>query len=109
MARYNLTKKADADLSQLYAYSIENFGQAQADKYYDELIHQIESIAERPHAWRQLKRFSPAVRICPCRFHIIIYRVQENGVVEIIRIHPARTNWQALYELFQVTDSQNQT
>jgi len=81
----------------MYAYSVTRFGEAQADKYYDGLISRIELLASKPETWRKLERFTPAVRICPYESHIIIYRVQENGIVEIIRVHPARTNWPGYY------------
>jgi len=98
MAKYNLTKKADHDISEMYSYTVTAFGETQADKYYNGLISQIEFVASSPETYRKLERFSPAVRICPYQSHIIIYRVQDNDVVEIIRVHPARTNWRAFYE-----------
>ncbi|MDQ7018759.1 MAG: type II toxin-antitoxin system RelE/ParE family toxin [Robiginitomaculum sp.] len=98
MVKYSLTKQADHDISDLYAYTITAFGEGQADKYYDGLINQIELIAAHPEIYRQLDRFSPAVRICPYEAHIIIYRVEENGVIEIVRVRTARSNWLSKYE-----------
>lgn len=98
MVKYNLTKKADNDISKMYAYTATSFGVTQADKYYNGLISQIEFIASSPEMYRKLERFSPAVRICPYQSHTIIYRVQGNDIVEIIRVHHTRTNWRAFYQ-----------
>lgn len=98
MVKYNLTKKADSDISELFAYTAMTFGEAQADRYYNALISQIEFIASSPETYRKLERFNPPIHICPYQSHIIIYRVQDNDRVEIVRVHPARTNWLAFYE-----------
>jgi toxin ParE1/3/4 len=38
MANYKLTAAAKEDLRSIYKYGVTNFGEAQADLYYDELF-----------------------------------------------------------------------
>ena len=48
MAKYELTNKAVADLNGIWEYTVENWSENQADKYYDMLLEICQDIADNP-------------------------------------------------------------
>ena len=46
MGNYKLTEDAKDDLRRIYRYGVKEFGEAQADLYYDALSRRFEQIAE---------------------------------------------------------------
>ena len=48
MAKYNLTKKAVDDLTQIWYYTFDRLPENQADKYYKMLIDNFAEIANNP-------------------------------------------------------------
>ena len=54
MKRYFLQPAASARLEEIYRYSIEQFGPAQADKYLDGAFALFEDIAEKRVPWRRI-------------------------------------------------------
>lgn len=48
MAKFYLTNKAVQDLSEIWNYSLENWSEQQADKYYQLLIRRFKEIAQNP-------------------------------------------------------------
>lgn len=45
---YRLTRKAQRDLENVYRYSLQNFGEAKADEYFDGLSDFFTLLAEHP-------------------------------------------------------------
>ena len=59
MASFKLTEAAKLDLRRIYLRGLEEFGEAQADKYYNALFDRFQALAEQPLAY-------PAVEgLCP--------------------------------------------
>ena len=48
MAKYELTNKAVADLNGIWEYTVENWSENQADRYYDMLLDICQDIADNP-------------------------------------------------------------
>ncbi len=48
MASYRLTEEAKADLIRIYRRGLREYGEGQADDYYDALLDRLELLAERP-------------------------------------------------------------
>ncbi len=92
MASYHLSDKARADLDKLYEHGILTFGLGVADKYYDEIIEQLEILGESPRLYRERWELSPPVRICPFKPYVIIYTVKQSQTV-IIRVRHEREDW----------------
>ncbi|SDC54187.1 ParE toxin of type II toxin-antitoxin system, parDE [Algoriphagus faecimaris] len=51
MADYKLSHEAKNDLIRIYLFGVERFGMSQADKYYNNLFHCFEMIAQRPFSF----------------------------------------------------------
>lgn len=90
---YRLTRKAAADLRHIYAEGIVLFGEAQAARYHEQLRHTFDMLADNPAMARERIELSPPVRVHPCGSHIIIYTVEADGRVLIVRVRHGREDW----------------
>lgn len=71
------------------------FGLQQADDYHEALEQQFRSLAKNPRMGRRRSELDPPVRILPVMSHLIIYTVDENDKVFIIRVRHRREDWEA--------------
>jgi toxin ParE1/3/4 len=94
-ARYTLAPEALRDLETVWAYGAETWSADQADRYLDELVQAFDRVAGSPTLFRERLEFTPPVRICPYRSHLIVYLGLE-GQVTILRILGGRQDWQAI-------------
>jgi len=85
MGNYKLTEDAKNDLRRIYRYGVKEFGEAQADLYFDELFKQFEQIAENPFLYQAVDHIRKGYRRSVCGVDSIFYRVVD-GTVEIISI-----------------------
>ncbi len=85
MAEYRLSNAAKEDLIRIHHYGVENFGIAQADKYFDKLFDYFEIIALNPFSFESVDYIKQGYRRCPCGSDTIYYRVNDN-MVEIMAI-----------------------
>jgi toxin ParE1/3/4 len=79
------------DLSDIWHYGADNWGIEQADHYVDGLFALFDLLADFPEMARERSEFTPPVRIHSSGTHLVIYRVEGQGV-EIIRILHAYRN-----------------
>ena len=87
------SKAADRDLRTIYLVSDEQFGSKRADAYVAMLRGATGIIAEYPLSSRLRPETDPPVRARPCGSHVIIYVVDEAGVL-ILRIRHGHEDWQ---------------
>lgn len=85
MAKYKLSNAAKEDLIRIHHYGTRQFGQLQADKYFNTFFEYFEIIAERPFAFESVDYLKPGYRRCVCGVDSIFYRI-ENDTVEIMAI-----------------------
>lgn len=93
MATYKLSKEADADLDAILTHGIINHEEERADRYYDGLIRQFESLALNPKLYNERTETNPPVRVCPYGVHVIIYSVSEHSGLFIIRVRHEHEDW----------------
>ena len=86
MAKYNLTEKADEDLSEIYRYGIRRHGLLQANQYYDALIERFEAITNAPNLYPEANDLKEGYRKSVCGMDTIYYRVLESVDIKIVRI-----------------------
>lgn len=91
---YRLTQKVEEDIIRIYREGVILFGQEQAEHYHYELAL-FRLIADNPKMARERAEISPTVRIHPHMAHLIVYIVEENGDVLIIRIRHNHEDWQS--------------
>jgi len=90
---YTLSCKAEDDLIEIYIEGASLFGMEQADYYYGKIERMIEMLSENPRMARERHEISPPVRIHPFLSHLIVYTVDDNNDIFIIRIRHAQEDW----------------
>ncbi|WCE68609.1 type II toxin-antitoxin system RelE/ParE family toxin (plasmid) [Sulfitobacter faviae] len=90
-SRWIIRSAAEADLSDIWHYSAANWGIEQADRYADGLFSLFDLLFDFTKMARERDEFSPPVRIHPSGLHLVIYRIDGQGI-EIIRILHAHQN-----------------
>jgi len=90
---FYLTQEAERDVIDIYLYSAGTFGPAQADAYHDKLDASFRLLADQPYMARIRTEIDPPVRVHACGVHIIIYSVQPDESVLIVRVRHGREDW----------------
>lgn len=85
MGNYKLTEDAKEDLRRIYRYGVKEFGEAQADLYYDALFRHFEQIADNPYLFQTVDHIRKGYRRSICGTDSIFYRVVDD-TVEIISL-----------------------
>lgn len=94
MMAYRTTKKADADIIDIYLYGARVFGAVQAERYHAGLVRVFEEIAAQPLLMRERMEFRPPVRLYPHQTHVIAYLAEDSGDVLIVRVLHGRQDWE---------------
>lgn len=90
--RYRISTHAVTDLKRTYIQGAEQFGIPQAVSYHAKLEATFQLIADNPHMARERHEIRPPVRVHPCGAHMVIYEIDELGVL-ILRVRHHRENW----------------
>ena len=93
MNRWRLTPSAADDIAAIFMHGVEAFGIRQADAYHAGLEAAFEFLARYPRAARERTEHSPPVRAHPYRSHLIIYEIEANEDVLILRVRHGREDW----------------
>lgn len=68
------------------------FGLSQADAYIRELLRAVDTIAAYPEAHRMCEQTTPPMRFSPHKSHVIVYALDEQGVL-VVRIRHGHEDW----------------
>jgi len=86
MAKYELTHKAVEDLAKIWEYTIDNWSEKQADKYYNSLLESFQDIANNPELGKNYDEIKNNLYGLKKSRHIVFYRKRINQPIEITRI-----------------------
>ena len=89
MAGYRLSRKAAADLADIYEYTIQRHGLTIARQYFSDLRKCCEHLARYPMLGRRIDRIASGVRRYECQSHVVFY-VPDDPEVRIVRVLHAR-------------------
>jgi toxin ParE1/3/4 len=78
---------AEKDLKQIWRYTAQHYGTAQADSYTDALQSGCQKITKNPTGYRAIRLANHDIRIYRCEHHYILYLVTDPGVVIIAFFH----------------------
>ena len=87
MKRFRLAHRAEEEITEIFAYGYERFGEAQAEIYADGMTHVFELLADNPRMGRAADRIAPGVRRHEYRSHVILYEEKPNGVLILAVVH----------------------
>jgi toxin ParE1/3/4 len=85
MSGFQLSKKAEQDLKEIYQYGYRQHGERQADRYIYKLEKAFYFLAENPLICPERVEFVPPVRIHHHDKHLLVY-IYENNIILIIRL-----------------------
>lgn len=86
MANYSFTKRALDDLIEIWDYTVEEWSENQAEKYYHSIIASCIDLAENPKLGKPYDVLSLDIFGYKSGEHIIFYRELEKNEIEIERI-----------------------
>jgi toxin ParE1/3/4 len=90
---YRTTRQADQDIVDIYLRGCREFGQQQADRYHIGLAATLDLIADNPRMARERSEFTPPVRLHTHQAHLIVYLLDNEGVL-IVRVLHGRQDWE---------------
>jgi toxin ParE1/3/4 len=90
MASYIFSYKAIDDLTEIWDYTLVVWSEEQADKYYLEFINSCAEISENPKLGTIYSEIDEGILGFKSNRHIIFYRTNTSGIVEIIRVLPEK-------------------
>ena len=86
MGKYELTKEAVVDLSDIWDYTFDNWSEKQADRYFKTLLNACQDIADNPELGKNYYEITPDLFGLKSHRHIIFYRKRNDHPIEITRI-----------------------
>jgi toxin ParE1/3/4 len=99
MAKFQLTNKAVTDLNQIWAYTIEKWSEAQANRYYNMLLNCCKDIAENPDLGKNYNEIRTDLFGYSIKRHIIFYRKLKGQPIEITRILHERMDLKSKFSI----------
>lgn len=91
--RFSISVQAEEDIVSIAEEGIRNFGALVAKRYHDELFALFELIAANPRMARERHEISPPIRIHPFKAHLVVYRINEDGSIFVIRVRHGHEDW----------------
>ena len=94
--RLLLSRRAKADIDEIWEFSAATWSPAQADRYLTGLDDILRLLCRQPALARLRREFDPPIRMHPYRSHVILYR-DDAATIDVIRILHANADWQMLF------------
>ena len=85
MRKYRLTPSAKSDLIDIWNYTVETWGEKQAEKYLQNIEDKLNQLAANPELGRQRPEISAGYYSFPVQKHILFY-LNSGGHIDIIGI-----------------------
>lgn len=82
---YQLTEDAERDIIDIYLFTLENFGLAQAEKYSADMVLRFDFVAQRPELGRDYGAIYPGAYRINQGSHAIYY-LRRDTTILILRI-----------------------
>lgn len=93
MRRFTLSRKAEEDIIAIFMHGLSQFGIQQAERYHDLLEKTFQFLTENPEAARERMEIMPPVRIHPIESHVVIYTIDKNGDIFVVRVRHGHEDW----------------
>jgi toxin ParE1/3/4 len=81
VAVFRLTRRAEADLLSLGAYTLRTWGKTQAIRYLHELEACCQALAKNPDLGRKCDEVRPGLRRMEHGRHVVFYRKERGGIL----------------------------
>lgn len=90
---FKLSVEGEEDIVAIAEQGVRMFGLGQAKRYHDELFASFDLIAVNPPIARERDEIDPGVRIHPFKAHLIVYRIENDQTIFVIRIRYGHEDW----------------
>ena len=90
MSRYILLPGARIDLQEIWAFSLAEWGQVQADRYIADIEARFRAIAEDPKAGRSCDQIRRGYFRTKVGSHFVFYRLDEGQISIVCILHKRR-------------------
>lgn len=87
MADYVLSRAADGDLAEIFTYSFQTFGEAQAETYFLDLSACLRMLADNPRLGRGAGLSHRDMLKHAHGSHVIYYLIEEPGIFVVRVLH----------------------
>lgn len=77
----------------IYFKGVANWGSRQSENYHRSFERTFELLSSNPELARERPEITPPVRIHPHGAHLIVYRIDDNQDVYIIRVRHGSEDW----------------
>jgi len=86
MAKYFLSNQAVKDLADIWLYTVEEWSEDQADKYYQYLLDSCQEVADNPNLAKQYREVTDELLGIRANRHLIFFRILSKSEIEVLRI-----------------------
>jgi len=93
---FKLSVEAEEDIIAIAERVARMFVVDQAKRYHDELFALLDLIAVNPRIARERNEIEPPVRIHPFKAHIIVYRIEDDDKIFVVRIRHGHEDWASI-------------
>ncbi len=85
---YRLSARAEADLTNVWVYSAEQWGVDQADRYIDAVLYRFSWLLENRALWKVRPDIAEGIHCYPEQSHVIYFRTfdSDKSGLEILRV-----------------------
>ena len=87
MTAFRVSKAAAADIKQIARYTQDVWGAPQRRRYLAGLNDEVETLSLNPRMVAERQEFDPPVRIRQYEKHLIVYVIQDSGILMIRVLH----------------------
>lgn len=87
MGAYSLSRRAEADIAEIYEYTIATFGLKQAQEYVSGLHERFQGLAGSPRQGTRIGFLSPELRRSRYGSHVVIYAPRDGGILAVRVLH----------------------
>jgi len=93
MSRYTLSPRAEADLGEIWDFTVKTWGEQLAEDYVRLLVGAIETVADNPRRGRPGDEARKGYRKYLAGSHVIIFRKIKSGI-DVVRVLHARMDFE---------------
>lgn len=87
MASYRISNAAKADIRKIGQYTQKQWGKEKRRQYLADMQDKFKLLSENPFMVREDDRFMPPVRLCPHAQHLIVYIINDSGILIVRVLH----------------------
>lgn len=93
MRRFTLSPRAQADIEEIWDYTVQHWNVDQAEVYLRKIKAAIEAVADEPRLGRPCDEVRVGYRKYPAASHVLCYRMTHDGI-DIVRILHQRMDFE---------------